>query len=161
MRNIGMGRVAASLGAIFVLFDNAFLLNSRLILIDGMFIFFGVMGLALYFDKRRFAIAGGMIWGLALAVKLTAVVFAGPLIAGYFLARGVAEKKKEFVNIVRFVIMGLAVLAVIAFIGTFYFSTAARLKELSLVGFLRSNAAELTPAWQAAHPVGAYLLGYL
>lgn len=166
MRNLDAGRVPSALAAVFMVFDNALLVNTRLILIDGMFLLFGVTALALYFHKKRFVIAGGAVWGLALSVKLTAIVFSGPIIAAFLLLwvqsmrdkQDRKERNKEFWNAARFAGAGFAVLAVIVLLGTFYFSSQARLDALSNVGFTPPKSIILSPQWISTHAVGAYLL---
>jgi dolichyl-phosphate-mannose--protein O-mannosyl transferase len=160
MRNLGAGRVPATLAAVFVLFDNAFLLNSRLILIDGMFLTFGIAALAFYFHRHRFVTTAGILFGLALAVKLTAIVFVGPVVAAYFLAiaAGKKERRAEFAHGLRFLIIGFVVLGAVWLAGTFYFSSSARLGALSALGFGHPGSETLTPAWQAANPFKAWLL---
>lgn len=170
MMNIGAGRIAALLAAAFVMLDNAFLVDTRLILLDGMFIAFGIAALALYFHKRCFAVAAGAIWGLSLAVKLTGIVFVGPVLAAYLLARrgamrGDANKtqtqiqtQKELERLSKFVVAGLIVLFLVVLAGTFYFPTGKRLGTLSFLGFFDRGASAPSPAWQAGHPVRAYFL---
>jgi dolichyl-phosphate-mannose-protein mannosyltransferase len=157
MKNLGTGEVAAFLAAIFITFDNAFLTVSRLILMDGMFMAFAVIGLAIYFGKRRRPVVAGIFWGLALSVKLTAIIFIGPVLVGYLLVSA-AERRKEFNSIVRFMVAGFAVLILIAFAGTFVFSAAERLQVLAKIGTVSPTGQLMQPGWQAAHPAGMLLL---
>lgn len=157
LRSIGLGKVGAGLAALFLLFDNAILLTTRLILIDGMFLCFGLIALGLYFYKQRPALAAGIFWGFALAVKLTAIVFIIPVIAGYFLAEK-GGKKHEGKLLVRFALTAAATLLVIAFIGTLIFTPAERIGALHAAGYLGENGTAVPSAQQiAAHPLGAYL----
>lgn len=70
---------APVIGALFVALENSLLLNSRLILLDSIYMFLSVLALALYFHPRRMALLAGVVWGLSLLVKITAITFLGPI----------------------------------------------------------------------------------
>lgn len=78
---------AALLGMFFATFENALLVDTRLILLNGMYLSLGFLALAFVLKGKSRPIIGGILWGLALSVKLTAVVFLGPLLIAYFLKR--------------------------------------------------------------------------
>lgn len=80
LRNIGISEVGALLGAFFVTFENTLLLETKLILMNGMYLAFGFIALALWFAKPRRPIAAGFLLGLSLGVKLIGVVFLGPIL---------------------------------------------------------------------------------
>lgn len=80
IRAITNSPVAALWGMFFVTFENIILLDTRLIHLDGMLLAFGISSLALFFSKRVRPAFAGLVWGLALSVKLTAIVFLGPVI---------------------------------------------------------------------------------
>lgn len=71
------GPVAALLGTFCLIFENALLLDTRLVLMDGMYLAFGVWALYFFLKERSRPVIAGVLFGLALSVKLTAVVFAG------------------------------------------------------------------------------------
>ncbi len=103
LRSIGVPNISALLGALFITLENAILIETRLILLNGMYLAFGFAALALYFKKPRWAVAAGAVWGVALGVKMIAIVFAGPLFVYYLLKRkadgaaeGSADLKKFF-----------------------------------------------------------------
>ena len=161
MRSLDIGRVGSVLAAFFVTLDNAILLNTRLILLDGMFLFFGIAALALYFgfgniSKTRRSTIAGLVFGLSLAVKLTGIVFMGPTLIALLIARK-GERKVEWQNLWRFLLVGLIVLTAVWLAGTFAFSTSARLTALS----------QITPkyipslAWQTQHPLESYFVADL
>lgn len=75
---------AALFSAFFVAFDNALLLETRLILLNGMYLVFALFAFAFFFDTRRSSVLGGVLWGLALNIKLVPVVFAGLLFPFFF-----------------------------------------------------------------------------
>jgi dolichyl-phosphate-mannose-protein mannosyltransferase len=156
MRSQEVGRVGSVLAAFFVTIDNAILLNTRLILLDGMLLFFGIAALALYFGaaKRRRPVLSGFVWGLCLAEKLTGIVFAGPVIIALLMApRG--ELKRELKKILQFGLAGFATLALVWCAGSLMFSPSARIAALSQI----TPITGLPPAaWQAEHPVAMYAL---
>ncbi len=92
LRSIGLGAPAALVGAFFVAAENALLVQTRFIFLDGMYLAFGLASLALYFRQRTPTWLSGALFGLALGVKLTAVTFIGPVVADMFL-RGAAERR--------------------------------------------------------------------
>lgn len=95
LRSIGMTTTGALLGAFLVAFENALLLQTKLIFIDGMYLTFGLLALALYFKRPRWTMAAGVLFALALGVKLIAVIFAGPVIVDYFLRKRRKTKRLE------------------------------------------------------------------
>lgn len=105
---------AAAIGGTFLfVLENALLFDTRFVLMDGMYLAFGVW--SLYFllkDKPRIAMAG-LLFGLALAVKLTAVVFLGAALAA--LAMGWRDKKINGRNIFKFLAMAVAALLLCEF----------------------------------------------
>ncbi|MEY4731576.1 MAG: hypothetical protein RL681_522 [Candidatus Parcubacteria bacterium] len=102
LRHTGFGKLAAILGSCLVLLENALLVQTRFIFLDGMYLTFGFASLALYFFRsapspsrrgwRVPAWVSGAIWGLALGVKLTAFTVIGPVIADMFLG---AEHERQ------------------------------------------------------------------
>ena len=87
---LGIQAPAAFLAAIFVLFDNAFLVQSRFILVDSLFLLFGFSGLWLLLETRRSKygvpkfLRGAALLGLSVSVKwlgLSFLAFALALIA--------------------------------------------------------------------------------
>ena len=97
-------RTVGLLGAFFVTFDNAFLVDTRFILMDGMYMALGLISLSLFFKKAPRPI---------LSVKLTAVVFFGPL-AGLAIY-GLLTKRRDLPplrDIKHFVVAGLCALAI-------------------------------------------------
>ncbi len=66
---------APVLAGIFLLFENALLMETRLILLNGMALTFGFLSLIFYFQKKQLLILSGICLGLAISIKLTAIVF--------------------------------------------------------------------------------------
>lgn len=111
----GTKSFAPSIFAAFLLtFENALLLETRLILIDGTMLLFGFLGLACLFQKKNYPIWSGIFIGLSLSVKLTGIIF---LLTGLFsLFRKKEENKKNLKNFLKFII---AVASVFLFVSVF------------------------------------------
>ncbi len=103
-------RSVALWGAFFVTIDNALLLQTRLILLDGMYLSLGFLALALLFSGRVRPWLAGVLWGLALSVKLIAIVFLGPLVAAIAIMPRGAERSNAWKNFAVFAMFGLAIL---------------------------------------------------
>ncbi len=65
-------------GMFFLAAENAFLIETRLILMNGSFLFFGFLALALLFREKPKPVIAGILLGLSLSVKLIGVVFIIP-----------------------------------------------------------------------------------
>jgi dolichyl-phosphate-mannose--protein O-mannosyl transferase len=100
----------ALLFAFFIAFENSLLLETRLILLNGFYLTFGLFSLYLYFHpvrghspeittttasgqssssgvrKNSKPLIAGIIWGLALSVKLLALGFLGAIIADFLVS---------------------------------------------------------------------------
>jgi len=78
---LGLSRLAAFAGALFVIFDNALLTQSRLILLDPFLLLFGFTSLLFYFKSRRSPSAIrhrlfiAIFAGLAISIKWTGLSF--------------------------------------------------------------------------------------
>ncbi len=158
MRSLKGGPVAATLAAFFVAFDSALLVDTRLIFLDGMMIVFGIAALACYFGirGRRRPILAGLLWGAALSVKLTAIVFAGPIVIAFLLAFAPPrDEGPEGKSLLKFVGMGFAVLALVAFAGSLVFAPAARINAISQIEDVQGLPSLV---WQNAHPIASYFI---
>lgn len=138
LRTIGLSALGSILGAFFVTFENALLLDTRLILLDGMYLYFGCAALALYFDAKRSAWIAGIILGLSLGVKLIGIVFLIPAIIMIFMAEEM-ERKKANVRFLKFAGMGLIVLIMISAIQGILFTPRDRISFLMNGGFLGNS----------------------
>jgi dolichyl-phosphate-mannose--protein O-mannosyl transferase len=106
---------AALWGAFLIAFENTLLLETRFILMNGMYLAFGFFALALFFNKKVPAAAAGALWGLALGVKLTAVVFLGAIIAELLILDR-ADRRAEFSRFKKFLAAGFLVLFLVMFL---------------------------------------------
>lgn len=113
IKTVSGNTLAALLGSFFIAFENAILLETRLILLNGMYIVLGFLALTSFLkeDKQSISLGkqflAGSIWGLALSVKLVAIVFLGPVIIYSLIKRR---------NFWIFFISGLSIL----FLGWFF-----------------------------------------
>lgn len=73
-------RFAPYLAAVFVLFENSLLMETRLILLNGMYLSLGMAALVLWLREPRRPLAAGVLFGLSLSVKPLAVAFLGPML---------------------------------------------------------------------------------
>ena len=113
IRRITGNATGGLLAATFVLLDNALIANTRFILLDGIYIFLGLASLVLFFSKKPRYAWGGILFGLAVSIKLTAVVFLGPVIAMELLNSDWKKKKIKIRNFAVFILTGLAVFSVL------------------------------------------------
>ncbi|HEY5221384.1 MAG TPA: phospholipid carrier-dependent glycosyltransferase [Candidatus Paceibacterota bacterium] len=129
LRTIGVPNLGALLGTFFLALDNAFIIQTRLILLDGFLWVLALSALIFYFRKPQRPVLAGILWGLALGVKLSAVVFIGPIIIYYLLKR---EKKA----LITFISVGLVVLLLIIAINSLFSSLNDQIATLnSMFGF--------------------------
>lgn len=100
--------------AAFIAFENSLLLETRLILLNGVFLFLGLLSLYFYFREKPMPLTAGIIWGLALSAKLVALGFLGAVI-GHLLvtspygrsAKGKQkEEQREILKKVKFFVAG-------------------------------------------------------
>src|SRR3989338_7904414 len=70
---LGMSRMAAFTAALLIVFDNALLTQSRLILLDPFLLLFGFTSLLFYFKKKYLLMA--IFAGLAISIKWTGLSF--------------------------------------------------------------------------------------
>ena len=100
-RLLGFGALGAGLTGLFLALDNGMLLQTRLVLLDGFTLFFGVLGLILFIAKDALrlnhkkqtaaAIMAALTLGLAGAVKLTGFGF----VLGVLIAALIVEYKNR------------------------------------------------------------------
>lgn len=127
IKNFSGSESAALLGALFITFENALLLETRLILLNGMYLTFGFLALAFLFKEKSQPFLAGLIWGLALSVKLVAVVFLGPVII-----YSLMKKSSAFAE---FLISGSIVfLIIILFMNSLFIAPAERLALYNSLG---------------------------
>jgi len=118
LREIGFSEILAFFASLFSIFENSLLVQSRFILIDTFWIFFGFLGLTLFFVSKRknynlsYLALSGISFGLGTAVKWTALSF--PLFAGIvfsfdFLKEFFKKGKKEIFTLILKAIFGLLI----------------------------------------------------
>ncbi len=107
------GPVAAIAGTFLLVFENTLLLDTRLVLMDGMFLAFGLWSLYFFLKEKPRPLLASILFGLALSVKLTAIVFAGPIIAAWMM--GWRLKPKAGRDIFKFAIIACVALLICEF----------------------------------------------
>jgi len=110
-RNLTGSETVGLVAAFLTTFENALLLESRLILLNVMGLAFGIIALILFFSKKPKPIIGGIFLGLSIGVKWIAIVYLGPIIAAFLLNRDKDERRIIFKNIIKF-----SVVAIIAYL---------------------------------------------
>lgn len=85
LKNLTQNPFAPSLAAFFLLFENALLMETRLILLNGMMLAFGILALIFFFGKKQNIALAGVCLGLALSIKLSAFVFAIVIFFGFMM----------------------------------------------------------------------------
>lgn len=106
------GDKIALLAMFFATLENALLLHTRLILMDGMYLAFGLFGLYFFVKKYPKSILGGLFFGAALAVKLTAIALIGPALVLWMLSD---DKKTAGKNFLKFCLVSLGTLLALWF----------------------------------------------
>ncbi|MEK7603843.1 MAG: phospholipid carrier-dependent glycosyltransferase [Patescibacteria group bacterium] len=78
---LGLSRIAAFAGGLFIIFENAILTQSRLMLLDPFLLLFGFASLLFYFKSRsalhtaRYRVLMSVFAGLAVSIKWTGLSF--------------------------------------------------------------------------------------
>ncbi|MDO8470167.1 MAG: phospholipid carrier-dependent glycosyltransferase [bacterium] len=88
-------QVVGLLGALFVALDSAFAVEARGIFLNSLFLALGFFALAAVAQNRPRHLAGGALLGLALAVKLIAIVFVPAFILLLYDPRREAEDRAQ------------------------------------------------------------------
>jgi dolichyl-phosphate-mannose-protein mannosyltransferase len=103
------------IAGVFIALDNALLLETRLVLLDGIYLSLAIGGLALLMKRGARPVLGGIVWGLAIGVKLIAGVLALPLclliVFHDATDRTIVPDRK---TLIRFLITGVITFAAIA-----------------------------------------------
>ena len=119
----------ALLAMFFATLENALLLHTRLILMDGMYLALGLFGLYFFVRKYPKPILGGLLFGAALAIKLTAIALIGPALVLWMLS---GDKKTAGKNFLKFCLISFGTLLVLWFsINTLLFPSGERLASFN------------------------------
>ncbi len=129
LKSVEVGDFGALTGALLVLADTALLLETRLILMDGMLLVFGFTSLAMYFKNKNVWFAG-IVFGLGISVKLTAICFIGPIIVSCILS---TKRKSEIIKGLKFILSGSLTFILIFVINFIYFPLPANDEYMSSV----------------------------
>lgn len=124
VRQLGLGRRIATIGALFVLLDNALLVKSRFILMDSLLLLIGFGALASYLALRRAKGIHRWVWVLVTAVLLGMLIstkWTGLAVAGLIGLTWLVEGVRHKINWQRLLGEGFVTLLIMAtiYIGTF------------------------------------------
>ncbi|MDO8504238.1 MAG: phospholipid carrier-dependent glycosyltransferase [Candidatus Liptonbacteria bacterium] len=148
LKSIGIGDIASVLGAGLLILDSALLVETRLILMNGMYLTFAFAGLALFFSRPKIPALAGIIFGLALSVKLVALAALGPVVIFIFAGAGQKEIK---IRAVKFLGAAVLVLFLIYVFGFVWFPLDGHISLLKSLGALKT----FIP--QSTGPVGTWI----
>ena len=140
LRAIGVGEVGALLGAFFATFENALLLETKLILMNGMYLAFGFAALAAWFgtwpkgyDRR--AVLAGFLFALSLGVKLIGIIFIGPILLSFFIPDQVPDHRNRTAgNFKKFIVTAIIVFVAVSFLNFLFFSPSRILSFSKSIG---------------------------
>jgi dolichyl-phosphate-mannose--protein O-mannosyl transferase len=140
LRNIGMGRAGALLAAFFVVFENALLLQTRLILMDGMYLVFGLAALSLYFSSfsktgKWRPLVGGIFFGLSIGIKLIGVVFLFPVLLHFYMQKK-PKRTEDRPRLATFFFAGSILFFFLALGNNLFFSVHDRLALWQSIGLV-------------------------
>lgn len=75
MRELTKNNTTALLSAFFITLENALLIETRFIFLDGIFLTFSFFSLWQFLKQNDSGIYSGILWGCALATKLVGIIF--------------------------------------------------------------------------------------
>lgn len=88
------------------------MLDTRLVLMDGMYLAFGLWSLYFFLKEKPRPLLAGALFGLALGVKLTAVVFGGAILAAWAIGW---RPEIKWRTIVQYALAAIVVLLLVEF----------------------------------------------
>ena len=153
--SIGVSTLGSLIGAGMIVLENALLLQTRLILIDGMYLVFGFAALIFYVKKYPKPFAAGIFWGLSLGIKLNAVVFAAPMAIWYVLQR---RTRNATASLAKCIITGGLVCLFIMLTTNIFFSPQQRFDLWYSLGLVPSQSTPLLPLLASIPRVSDYVL---
>lgn len=121
------GVIAPYASSFFVLFENSLLVDTRLILMNGMFLAFGFAALLALVKYRNCPWIGGILFGFALGIKFTAIIFAGA--SAMVIALGEGEKKIK--HLILFFVTAFTVLTGIYLLNNAFIHPSERIEYYS------------------------------
>jgi len=144
LRQIVSGTLIPLLAAFFILVENSLLVETRLILLNGMYLAFGLAALTCFFHRqRRKPLLGGILWGFALNVKLLALGFSGPVIISLLVDRDIPLATR-IRNAAAFFFAGIGVfLILLAALNSFFVPVDERISYYqTLIPWISRSAPE-------------------
>lgn len=117
IRQLGLGRRVATIGAALVLLDNALLVESRFILMDSILLLAGLGALSSYLAMRRAKAAKRWVWAVAMALLIAILVstkWSGLAVAGLIGLLWLVDGIRYKIDWKLLVAEGVATLAIVA-----------------------------------------------
>lgn len=136
LKSVGIPDVGALLGALFVTLENALLVETRLILMNGMFLVLGFAALAMYFKKPPWPVVAGVVFGLSLGVKMIGIVFAGPVLFSWWAAKKMEAGAEERACVRQFAVAAALTFLLIFSVNYIIFTPAENLGALKSLGII-------------------------
>ena len=116
IRQFGLGRRVAAIGAVLVLLDNALMVESRFILMDSILLLAGLGALASYLAMRRAKSAARWVWLVVTALLMAILVstkWSGLAVAGLIGLLWLIDGIRQHVDWRRLIGEGVAVVAIV------------------------------------------------
>ncbi|MCA9335094.1 phospholipid carrier-dependent glycosyltransferase, partial [Candidatus Saccharibacteria bacterium] len=104
LRQFGLSRRIATLGALFVLCDNALLVESRFVLMDSLLLLFGIAAISCFLQFRKSSGRRRVVWlvgmslciGMLVGTKWTGLAIAGLLAVVWLYEYGMQKSHKNW-----------------------------------------------------------------
>ncbi len=142
LRGIGVGEIGALIATFALTLENAFLIETRLILMNGMYLMFGIAALWLFFSHQRSARYAGIMFGLSLSTKLIGVIFFIPALIGAHFIKNGGETLPDLRRFKVFCLTGLIVLFISYSLHGLFFAPQDSMNFLVQEGFVNKTLVE-------------------
>lgn len=139
LKNIGVTDLGALTATALVVLDNALLLDSRLILLNGMYLTLGFAALAYYFSPRARTLRAGILWGLSLAIKGIGILLLAPILIEQLFNPARNSRRLRI-----FILTGLGIFFASYVLNWTSFTPAAQIHTWQKLGFIKKVPALAT-----------------
>lgn len=131
-KTIGLSKSSALFASTLIALDNALLLDTRLILLNGMYLSLGLLSLILFFKKTVPVWLVGLIWGLCLSVKLLGILFLGPIFLTLIKSDSIRRRR-----VIWFISIGLVTLLMSFCLNWLFFSPQSQVRAWQDLGIFK------------------------